>query len=466
MSTRVTDKDIMELIKIRDTLKKYKESLEKTKMNSAAVNLNVNVKEKKDVAVERENLDEESLKNLNKEDLLELLEKLKEIKKEIEKGKQKENGEVKKTSKAKPSKTKSSKSDSKTKSGRKKDEIEEYKKLREKLLNNLRALEKLYSDGIIDEETYKRSRTELKRKISCVDEIILTKIKIDEINSLKDDVIQLLKSRIRGGVFLEEEKQIKEDIKALKSLYEEGIISESEFKEKLNFLQQKLKSKNEIMEEIILIFETWEKRLEERVEVLKQEVEGKKEEYKSKDEAYRKNESIIDKLFSLRKEEKKEISGEVTTPFEKLKEVYTKEKGMYAIGDMVLILKKEIEKRLNCERELTHQELINALKKSDFDKDLKEELIEFFKEVSQKEYTGEISDEEVHAIYERCRAFLERILNIGGKDKQKKPKEEKIKMTKVDVEEKEIVDKLKNVEEEKKKKKKGLIDKINEFFGV
>ena len=460
MSTRVTDKDIMELIKIRDTLKKYKESLEKNKMEMA---INLNVKEKKDVAIERMDLEDESLKNLNKEDLLELLEKLKEIKKEIEKGKQKE--DEKKTTKTKSSKS-YSKSDSKVKSTRKKDEVESYKKLREKLLNNLRALEKLYSDGIIDEETYKKSRTELKRKISCVDEIILTKIKIDEINSLKDEVIQLLKSRIRGGVFLEEEKQIKEDIQALKALYEEGIISESEFKEKLNFLQQKLKSKNEIMEEIILIFETWEKRLEERVEVLKQEVEGKKEEYKAREEAYTKNESIIDKLFSLRKEDsKKEISGEVTTPFEKLKEVYTKEKGMYAIGDMVLILKKEIERRLNCERELTHQELINALKKSDFDKDLKEELIEFFKEVSQKEYTGEISDEEVHAIYERCRAFLERILNIG-KEKQKKSKEEKIETPKVEIEEKEIVSKLKNVEEEKKKKKKGLIDKINEFFGV
>ncbi len=459
MATKVTDKDIMELIKIRDSLKKYKENLEKNRSISkpdftcnSENSTNTKSEEKNSVLFEKN--------DLKKEDLMDLLEKLKEIKKEIEKNKEKNNKNT----------TKSKTKNVEKKSGKKKDEVENYKKMREKLLNNLRALEKLYSDGIVDEETYKRSRTELKRKISCVDEIILTKIKIEEIKSLKEDVLQLLKSRIKGGVFLEEEKQIKEDIKALKLLYEEGLVSESEFKKKLEILQKKLKSDNEIVEDIMLLFKSWERKLEEKISLLKIEVEGKKEQKQVKEE--KRSESIIDKLFSLRKEESKKYSDEeIKTPFEKLKEVYTKEKGIYAIGDMILILKKEIEKKLRSEKELTHKELIELLKNSDMNKDLKKELIEFFKEISQKEYTGDIGDEEVHAIYERCRMFLERIL-ISGDEKKKNQNKEKIEKTRnedkvmvISSEKKEIVNKLKNLEE-KKKKKKSLIDKINEFFGV
>ncbi|NOR85801.1 hypothetical protein GQ473_06810 [archaeon] len=345
-------------------------------------------------------------------------------------------------------------------------------KTKESFKKDIHAIEILYTDGIIDSTTLERTRGKISRNIKYVEELQKRKLEESELTALHTKINEMILKTIKSGSLALEEQELKKDLDALKKTYEKGLIFKNEFEEKKKNLEEKIQKPNIFMSKIDTIFEEYQKEFAEARDLSEKKLENEKKidnmiiKPKEKKSLLK---TIKSKIFGNKNKTNDDFEEDPS--LKKLNEIYNTNPNASTIADMAFIVKGVIEKKINFDEEFTNTDLIKALKPINIKTSLKEKISSFFSQVSTEEYTGNLKDTDLPRIYKEAEDIIKEIeqlefnTNIITDNSGKNKKETNNSIKKTD--NKNEPPKTKNPEDKPEKTpKKGILNKINNFFGV
>ncbi len=353
----------------------------------------------------------------------------------------------------------------------KKKHIEELKKMKENWINDLNSLKSLYDHGIISEEEYERGKEDIEEKIERIEEIIKKELELEEIEELKNRIEKEIKEAFSKGIFKEEESKLKEDLKALESLYNRGLISKKDYEEKKAAIEKELENYTKLIELIDAIFEKFIEDINKKIETNREATKEKEkiEEVEKIEEKKPKKIPAILKILSKLGlyELEKNVKEEKSKIILELEKAYKEGEQRFRISNIALVIKKEIKNILGIEKALTYSEIIDEVEKSNkFDETLKAKIKSFFQNVMVKEYLEEEDEKDIESVYKEALELGQLLEKVEkGKGRKDHKEEKEIRKTQSANEKEEKVESADKMVEEKEKKK-SIFDRINEFFGV
>ncbi|MCK5474546.1 MAG: hypothetical protein KAI53_04015, partial [Candidatus Aenigmarchaeota archaeon] len=143
------------------------------------------------------------------------------------------------------------------KTARKENNIsEETKQVFEK---DVRALDLLFRDGVIDSTTLDRTKQKIAINIKSIELLHKKKIEKQELEELQKKIDTMIMQTLHAGYFLIDTEELKQDLDALKKTYEQGLIYKGEYETKKNMLEEKLQNQDLIISKIDIVFEEYKK---------------------------------------------------------------------------------------------------------------------------------------------------------------------------------------------------------------
>ncbi|MCK4550626.1 MAG: hypothetical protein KAT91_01610 [Candidatus Aenigmarchaeota archaeon] len=349
---------------------------------------------------------------------------------------------------------------------------EETKQVFEK---DVRALDLLFRDGVINSTTLERTKQKIAINIKNVRALRKRKMKKQELEDLQKKIDDMIMQTMHAGYFSIDTQEIKQDLDALKKTYEQGLIFKGEYETKKKMLDEKLQNQDLIVSKIDTVFEEYKKGIIKEIDERERKID---ELNNTGDEGEIKEPApngffskIKGLLFKTGAGAKKEYEDDPA--LKKLDEIFRKELSASAIADMAFVVKGVIEKKIGYKEEFTNEELIKNISPLNIKSSLKDRITSFFKQITNEEYTGNLKENNIPKTYKEARSIMIEIekLEFDSKEIQETPKEE---ITEPKKEEPKPEEKPKEETTEPKEEepnnenepKKGILDKINNFFGV
>ena len=179
--------------------------------------------------------------------------------------------------------------------------------------------------------------------------------------------------------------------------------------------------------------------------------------------------TIKSKLFGDKNKTNNDF--EENLAIKKLNEIYNTNPNASTIADMAFIVKGVIEKKINFDEEFTNTDLIKALRPINIKTSLKDKISSFFARVSTEEYTGNLKDTDLPHIYKEAEDIIKEIEKLEFDTKKitntsKKETKESSKPIEKTNDKNDPVESENSENKTEKTPKKGILDKINNFFGV
>ncbi len=347
---------------------------------------------------------------------------------------------------------------------------EETKQVFEK---DVRALDLLFRDGVINSTTLERTKQKIAINIKNVRALRKRKMKKQELEDLQKKIDDMIMQTMHAGYFSIDTQEIKQDLDALKKTYEQGLIFKGEYETKKKMLDEKLQNQDLIASKIDTVFEEYKKGIIKEIDEQERKIdelnntgdEGEIKEPAPKNGFFSKIKGL---LFKTGAGAKKEYEDDQA--LKKLDEIFRKELSASAIADMAFVVKGVIEKKIGFTEEFTNEELIKNISPLNIKSSLKDRITSFFMQITNEEYTGNLKENNIPKTYKEARSIIIEIekLEFDSKKIQETPKEETTEEPKPEEKPKEETTepKKEDSKEESEPKKKGILDKINNFFGV
>ncbi len=341
-------------------------------------------------------------------------------------------------------------------------EVRELVKKEDKFSGDIIALEQVYKDGIISQESFEENKRQIEKNICDLQDAILRTLEKEELDELKKRLEDEIRTSLTTGPFSAEQKRYQEDITALAKIYEVGLINEKEYNTKKDDLKSKLNKADDIIARIDAVFEEYRKDLIDLIREKEATVEARVRPQKSLDADLDKDDTVIKEPvrdnpagFVGKIKNLLGISGtghEISASdpvIAEMRKIKKTESRRDAIIKCSFILKGLTEKKIGLEEEHTYNQLIGKLRQSAVIPELSDSLARFFEKVSLGVYSDSMNHDELPQLLEEVEVLAAKIQKISVKGETKLAVPGSAAVT----------DKI-------AVRKSGIIEKINSFFGV
>lgn len=343
-----------------------------------------------------------------------------------------------------------------------------------KFTDDMKALEKIYADGIITRDSFEEKKILIEKNIADLEDTILRTLEKEELEELRGRIDDEIRTVFLTGSFNTEHKKYADDLAALSKIYEVGLLPIVDYIQKKEELESKINKVDTIVSKINIVFDEYKQELTKQIAKNKHLLENrtKKKELESGDISEGSRE--LNNLSTAKKEPKGIIekiknalglSGNgmrnITDPIlVEIKQIRKTQKQKSALIKCAFLLKGLIEKKLAFKDEKTYNELIENISSTPIDESTKQSLINFFEKIIC-EYRDSMNEDELPALLDEA----ERLVVLVEKIKDKEPK---IDSSSISTEsavqtQSESVTKKPTTSSQKKS---GFIAKFNNFFGV
>lgn len=341
-------------------------------------------------------------------------------------------------------------------------EVRELVKKEDRFSGDIMALEQVYKDGIISQESFEENKRQIEKNICDIEDAVLRTLEKEELDDLKKRLEDEIRTSLTAGPFSAEQKRYHEDINALAKIYEVGLINEKEYNAKKEELKSKLNKADDIIARIDAVFEEYRKDLIDVIREKEATVEARVRPQKSLDVDPDKDDAIIKesvhykpKGFLGKMKTLLGISGagpEISASdpvIVEMRKIKKTESRRDALIKCSFILKGLAEKKIGLKEECTYNQLIGKLRQSPVIPEISDSLVRFFEKVSLGVYSDTMNHDELPQLLDEVEVLAVKIQKISVKGETKLEASASIvARDKVAV------------------KKSGIIEKINSFFGV
>ena len=339
--------------------------------------------------------------------------------------------------------------------GGEQDNIVKLKEQIVQLEESIMSLHQMYMDGIIAKSRYDSAKEHMEDNIREDNVHISIETQRTALNNLKEVLDRDVEAALNNKEFHKETETIRNDLERLERLREYKVIDDETYELSKSNINKRMERMSTLITEINravdMDFERYsasfgneshdgEEENKESGKSVETEGEGEKKAVDEQKVAENKEDNskrtIIQKVLGLLKIGKKQKQGVKTASSsnyrDELEKISKIEPKRDALIELQLLLKKEIQKKHNIDKQLTYEQLIPELSKIKADEKFKAELISFFKETSDSEYTGVINADDFTNIYNTVVGYMNKIeglteQNVPEKKDKKGKKIEKKK---------------------------------------
>ena len=336
---------------------------------------------------------------------------------------------------------------------------------------DVRALDLLFRDNVIDSTTLERTKQKIAINIKSIEVLHKRKIEKQELEDLQKKIDDMITQTMHAGYFSIDTQEIKQDLDALKKTYEQGLIFKGEYETKKKMLEEKLQNQDLIVSKIDTVFEEYKKGITKEIDERERKISNLNSTNNEETKEPMAEKSFFSKINSLlfKKDAGIKEGYEYDPALKKLDEIYRKELSASAIADMAFVVKGVLEKKIGFNEEFTNEELIKNISPINIKSSLKDRITSFFAQITNEEYTGNLKENNIPRTYKEARSIIIEIekLEFDSKKTQEIPETETKEEPKPEEKPKEETTEPKKEEPNNEKTpKKGILDKINNFFGV